>query len=355
MQKIMKIVPRVIFGPGKFENLNEAIDEIFKIGNGYVAFLIDSVHQKTGLRSRLSPKPVDLVVDVDISSHEPRTEQVDEIRDKILAQKNNELPAVVVGIGGGSVMDIAKAVSVILTNKGSSADYQGWDLPKEKAIPKMGVPTLSGTGSETSRTAVLTSKEKKQGINSDQSIFDAILMDPELIKTVGLEQEFYTGMDCYIHCVESLRGHFINDFGKIFAFPAKESVINFFTKRKNYGELMAASFFGGCSVANAETGVCHAMSYGISLVLGYRHGIANSIVFNQLDEFYDEDVKLFRRMIKKNNIKLPENVAKDLTSEMQERMVEMTFKMEKPLTNALGENWRNILTREKVVELYKKM
>src|SRR3989344_1745136 len=279
---------------------------------------------------------------------------LEQIKDQILAKKN-ALPHLVVGIGGGSVMDIAKGVSIMLTNNSSSADYQGWDLPKNKAIFKMAVPTLSGTGSEATRTAVLTSLTKKQGINSDQSIFDAVVMDPELIKTVDLEQEFFTGMDCFIHCVESLRGTFINEFARSFAKTSKQDIEDFFLKEKNYGKLMMASYFGGSSIASSEVGVCNALSYGLSLVLGFRHGIANCIVFNQLDEFYDTDVVKMREMMKKNNIELPKNVTKGLTPEDMEKMVHMAFKMEKPLINALGSNWRNILTKEKVIELYKKM
>ena len=355
MQKVMKMVPKIVFGSGEFNKLNDIIDKTFNINDGYIVFLIDSVHQKTGLKERLKPSSQDLVIDVDISSHEPTTEQVDGIKNKILLEKKNQVPFLIVGIGGGSVIDIAKAVSIILTNKGSSADYQGWDLPKEKAILKMGIPTISGTGSEASRTTVLTSPTKKQGINSDQSMLDAILMDPDLIKTVDTQQEFYTGMDCFIHCVESLRGSFINELGRSFAISAKESTEDFFIKEKNYERLMIASFLGGCSIANSEVGICHAMSYGISLVLGYRHGLANCIVFNQLSEFYDKDVDLFREMIKKHNIVLPKNIIAKVTPEMMEKMVGMTLLMEKPLTNSLGENWREILTREKIIELYKKM
>lgn len=349
------MVPRIVFGSGKFNELNEIITQIFDIDLGYVVFLIDSVHQKTGLKDKLKPREHDLVIDVDISLHEPTTEQVDKIRDQILSIKNKVLPVLVVGIGGGSVMDIAKAVSIILTNNGSSQDYQGWDLPKEKAIFKLAVPTISGTGAEATRTAVLTSSIKKQGINSDQSIFDAVVLDPEIIQTVETKQEFYTGMDCYIHCVESLRGFFMNEFGRIFAEPAKQDTEDFFLKEKNYEKLMMASFFGGCSVASSEVGICHALSYGISLVLGYRHGIANCIVFNQLEEFYPKDVKVFRQMLKKNNISPPKNVTKDVTSEMMEKMIEMTLRMEKPLTNALGKNWKSVLTKEKIIELYKEM
>ena len=186
-------------------------------------------------------------------------------------------------------------------------------------------------------------------------MLDAIIMDPELLKTVEPQQEFYTGMDCFIHCVESLSGSFIDELGRSFASKAKEWVASFFLKEKNYDQLMVASYLGGCSIANSEVGVCHALSYGISLVLDYRHGMANSIVFNQLSEFYKDDVATFKSMMKKNNIELPKNVTKDVTPEMMERMIAMTLKMGRPLTSALGENWQKILTRDKIIELYKRM
>ena len=103
-------------------------------------------------------------------------------------------------------MDLAKAVSLMMTNSGSSADYQGWDLVKKPGVYKAGIPTLSGTGAEVSRTTVLTGPSRKLGMNSDFTPFDQIVLDPELTANVPANQRFYTGMDCYIHCIESLEG-----------------------------------------------------------------------------------------------------------------------------------------------------
>ncbi len=352
--KVTKLVPRIVFGPGSFNDLPAALHELFAATDGYVLYIIDAVHGRTGLKARLKPTPKDLVIEADISDHEPRTGQVDSIRDQVLTQRK-DLPAVVVGIGGGSTMDIAKAVSIMLTNEGSSADYQGYDLPRQNAIAKLAVPTLSGTGAEATRTCVLVGPVKKLGINSDQSIYDAIIMDPELLSTVEREQEFYTAMDCFIHCVESLNGSLINEIGKGFASKSKEMMESFFLREKNYGELMVASYLGGCSVANAEVGVCHAMSYGLSLVFGIRHGLANSIVFNQLGEFYGTDVRKFHAMLAEHRIALPANVTAKATSEQMDKMIEMAYRLERALTHALGPDFRNILTREKLVELYRRM
>ena len=301
--KVFKQIPLLVFGRGAFSKIDELIGTYRK--EGYVAFILDHVHKTTGLLEKLPNRSEDCVLLVD-TTDEPKTLQVDELRGDILKTKAGKLPNLVIGIGGGSAMDIAKAISIMLTNEGSSALYQGWDLVKKKAVPKIAVPTLSGTGSEASRTAVLMGANKKFGINSDQSMFDLVLMDPDLIENISSDQRFYTGMDCYIHCVESIEGSFINAFGRAQAIEALELCKKVFLTTDGDNEsLMVASYLGGASVANSEVGVAHAMSYGLSLVLGYAHGIANCIVFNQLDEFYPDYVQTFRKMMKVGGIQLP--------------------------------------------------
>ena len=353
--KITRFIPSALFGQKRFDDLNEFVDGLYPHKEQYSVYLIDSVHQKTGLRERLQPGPQDLVLEFNASLHEPKTEDVDALRGEIVRRKGGVLPRVVIGIGGGSTMDVAKAVSVMLTNPGSSADYQGWDLVKNKPVPKIAVPTLSGTGAEATRTAVLTGPVKKLGINSDFSIYDAVLMDPELLKTVPADQEFYTGMDNFIHCVESINGSAMNPLGKPFALQAKAAAENFFLKEKNYSELMVGSFLGGCSIANSSVGICHALSYGIAFILGYRHGIANSIVFNQLPEYYGEDVLKFRRMLERNKVKLPSGVTGGITAEQLDRMIQLTYMLERDLISALGPDFKRILTPEKISRLYEKM
>jgi 3-deoxy-alpha-D-manno-octulosonate 8-oxidase len=353
--KITRFIPSVLFGPKRFDDLNEFIDSLHPDKKQYSVYIIDSVHRKTGLRERLRPADRDLVLEFDASSHEPKTSDVDGLRDQILKRKGGELPRVVAGIGGGSTLDVAKAVSVMLTNPGSSADYQGWDLVKNKPVPKVAVPSLSGTGAEATRTAVLTGPVKKLGINSDFSIYDAVLLDPELLATVPADQELYTGMDNFIHCVESLNGSAMNPLGRPFALPAKAATENFFLKEKNYPEFMVGSFLGGCSIANSSVGICHALSYGIAFILGYRHGLANSIVFNQLEEFYGEDVLKFRQMMQNNGVKLPAGVTSGITAEQLDKMIQLTYMLERDLISALGPDFKKILTPEKISRLYEKM
>jgi 3-deoxy-alpha-D-manno-octulosonate 8-oxidase len=351
--RVFKQVPRVAFGRGAFFKLAELIDDYRN--KGYIAFILDHVHKTTGLLEQLPNKLGDYVLLVD-TTDEPKTSQIDELRDEILNIKSGQLPSLIVGIGGGSAMDIAKAISVMLTNEGSSALYQGWDLVKNKAVPKLAIPTLSGTGAEASRTAVLTGVNKKFGINSDHSMFDLVLMDPDLIENISSDQRFFTGMDCYIHCVESIEGSFINAFGRAQAKEALTLCEKVFLNAGGGNEcLMVASYLGGASVANSEVGVAHAMSYGLSLVLGYHHGIANCIVFNQLDDFYPDYVPTFRKMMAVGGIELPIGITAKIKKDQLEAMVTMTRKMERPLTSALGEDWFEFLTEDRIRELYLRM
>jgi 3-deoxy-alpha-D-manno-octulosonate 8-oxidase len=256
-------------------------------------------------------------------------------------------------------MDLAKAVALMLTNVGSSEDYQGWDLIKNPAVFHVGIPTISGTGAEVSRTTVLNGSKMKLGINSDFTPFDQVILDPELTEGVLKNQWFYTGMDCFIHCVESLNGHFINDFSKSYGDMAyalcKEVFLGNLEEHDMQNKLMMASWHGGMSIAYSQVGVAHALSYGLSFVLGVRHGIGNCIVFNQLEGFYPKDVPIFRAMMTKHKIVLPMGVCKNLSEVQLDRMIEIALQLEPLWANAIGNNWKKTIDKSMLKALYKKM
>lgn len=352
--RVFKQVPRILFGRGAFANVNE----LLPARNGadaYYVFIVDKVHQRGPLGQRIPAMDGDIVEWFDVTAGEPTTAQVDQIRDAVEASKNGINPSSIIGIGGGATMDVAKALSVMLTNEGSSSEYQGWDLVRNPAVHKVVVPTLAGSGAEASRTAVLFGKDRKFGINSDHSMSDAIILDSELIAGVPADQRFHSGMDCYIHCVESLQGTMINELARGYATRALELCENVFLGDGNDDQLLTASFLGGCSIVNSEVGVCHSLSYGLSLELHYRHGFANCVVFNVLEDYYGDAVVKYREMLKRHGIVLPRGVTRSLPAEAMDRMVAMTLRMERPLTNALGENWREHMTRDRILELYGRM
>ena len=355
MFRNFKLVPNVIFGRGCFAQLDEIVEKQRDKKDSWVVFVMDDVFKGKDLEKKLPLHKKDMLLRVNVDD-EPKTEYVDELTIKV-REYSSSLPCTVIGIGGGSTMDLAKAISLMLTNQGSSTLYQGWDLIKNPAIYHMAVPTLSGTGAEVSRTAVLTGPEKKLGLNSDFTVFDQVILDPELTKDVPKKQHFYTGMDCYIHCIESLEGTFLNEFSRSYGEKSLDLCRQVFLDDHpdSADKLMMASFFGGMSIAYSQVGACHALSYGLSYVLGTHHGIGCCIVFDYLDEFYPEGVKEFRTMMEKCNIELPRDLVKNLKEEQIETMITVALGLEPLWENCLGREWKNIMTRDKARSLFLKM
>lgn len=351
-----KMVGYVIYGRGAFNQLNEILEPNRKEGLPMI-FLVDHFFKNKELANRIPAKGNDKIIFADVT-YEPKTIYVD----SIAAQLKQEFGSVsgIIGIGGGSTMDLAKAVSLMMTNPGSSADYQGWDLVKFPGVYKAGIPTLSGTGAEVSRTTVLTGPTKKLGMNSDFTPFDQIILDAELIANVPKDQRFYTGMDCYIHCIESLQGTFLNEFSKSYGEKALQLCRTVFLEKnswdnENDDKLMMASYAGGMSIAYSQVGVAHAVSYGLSYLLGTKHGIGNCIVFNHLAEYYPDGVKEFKKMVEKNEIHIPENICAGLTEEQFQVMINVSLGMKPLWENALGKDWEKIMTRKKLRALYEKL
>lgn len=356
--KNFPMVSKVVFGRGCFDQLNEIIEPKRQNERAPFIYFIDDVFEhNSNLISRISLRYEDYIIFIS-SKEEPKTTQVDALVDDIIL-KTKALPSGIIGIGGGTVMDLAKAVSVMLTNNGLSEEYQGWDLLKTPGVYHVGVPTISGTGAEVSRTAILSGSKLKLGLNSDFTPFDQVILDPELTHGVEKNQWFYTGMDCFIHCVESLNGNFINTFSKTYGQMAYALCQDVFLKdqtiEKNQDQLMMASWHGGMSIAYSQVGVAHAMSYGLSFVLGIKHGIGNCIVFNHLEEFYPKDVVIFKNMMKKHKITLPTNICKSLSSKQLNTMIDVALSLTPLWENAIGKNWKTVITRTKLEKLYLKM
>lgn len=354
MYRNFAIVPRIIFGRGCFNQLDEILLGKRSSG-GFVVFIVDDVFQNSPLESRIPVRGKDFILNVNVDD-EPKTSYIDALVLK-LKEYSQDLPDGIVGIGGGSTLDIAKAVSLLLTNPGSAADYQGWDLIKQPAVYKVAVPTLSGTGAEISRTTVLTGPEKKLGINSDYTLYDQIVLDPELLSGVPKDQWFYTGMDCYIHDVESLEGTYINEFSRAYGEKSIGLCRQVFLEDHpdKDDKLMMASYFGGMSIAYSQVGACHALSYGLSFLLGIHHGIGCCIAFNYLDEFYPEGVAEFRTMMNKHNIVLPQGVTTGLNDEQVDQMVTVALGLEPLWENCLGKEWQSLMPRERVRDLLLRM
>ena len=292
---------------------------------------------------------------------EPTVEEVDGAIIE-LKRRNIEISCVI-AIGGGSTLDFGKAISNLLTNSGKASDYQGWDLLKNRSIPKIGVPTLFGTGSETSRTCVMLNSEKKLklGMNSKYSMFDLIIIDSSLSLTASLKQIFFTGMDGYFHALEILRGRdrflITDNLAKSSLELSKDSLESILVDKdcKSAQEGLAlSSFFGGIALANGTVGLIHPISAALSVVFGVNHGEANCLAATALTPYYPEDspfiIGTINRFVKAAGYTSPLNV--ENIEMCMDDLIRASIIHRKPLENHLGPNWRTILTDEELEKIF---
>lgn len=364
--KLVKNVGRYNIGRSSLDELKPLLvrrraDSLANDGQGAVVFLVDCFFRSEGdLVSRLDIQQGDVVRFVE-TRDEPTTESID-LLVAVLRDDGIVLPAAVVGIGGGITMDTAKAVSNLLTNGGQAADYQGWDLLKVPGVFKVGIPTISGTGAEATRTCVMTNATSglKLGMNSDFTVFDHVILDPDLTASVKRDQYFYTGMDAYIHCVEALAGSYRNAIGDAYSRETINLSRQVFLEGdmmtpENRERLMVASYLGGCAIATSYVGLVHPLSAGLSVVLGVHHCIGNCIAMRAVEEYYPEAYAEFFSMAEKQGVAIPQGICQGLSGEQMKALYDATIIHQKPLTNALGEDFRSVLTPDRVADLFLRM
>lgn len=351
------ISPKVILEYGSSQKINKIIDA--KLTNNKKAlFIID--HYFKGKKLPFKKKNNYFYIFYN-SNEEPSVNYINNtiavLKDKNLLKKIS----LIVGFGGGSCLDIAKAISIGLTNRKPIQFYQGWDIPKNKPIYKLAIPTIAGTGSESTRTCVLINKEKniKLGINSNFSIYNEVILDPDLIKSVPKNKYFYTAMDAFIHSFESLSGKYRNLLSDYYASIVINLIDDIFSSKNiksktNRKKLMICSYLGGLSIASSYVGIVHPLSAGLSTVFGTRHCEANCRVLFELKKYYPLYRKLFLKYVEKNKInfsKLKYNIKKETYTDLYNSSIFHS----KPLTNALGKNYINILTFREVSNIFKRI
>ena len=358
--KNIRNVSRCTLGAGSLAELPQLLLRRKQEHPGPVLFFADQFLEGSDSIKKLNIGPADKLIFV-ASAHEPSTDGIDAIVADLRAT-GFQKPSCIVGLGGGTTMDTAKAVANLLTNGGKAEEYQGWDLVKVPGVYKIAVPTISGTGAEATRTCVMTNTRTglKLGMNSDFTTYDHVIMDSSLTATVPKNQYFYTGVDSYFHSMEVLAGSYRNVIGDAFSREGltlcrEVFLSNDMMSDDNRERLMIASYFGGCAIATSSTGLVHPFSAGLSVVLGTHHGLANCIVMRAMQPYYPKEFEEFWSMVKRQGVEIPKGVCRDLTDAQYGALYDSTIIHGKPLTNALGENFRDMLTPEKVKEIFKQM
>ena len=192
---------KILFGNGSFASLPEQLAE-GKIARPLV--VLDRALGQSGLREKLGTlleaAKIDFVL-FDKTEPEPPLELVDEGAALAVKKKCDG----VVGIGGGSAMDLAKAIAVVAANKGKAEAFLGLNKVPGPGLPKIMIPTTAGTGSEVTFTAVFIRKKlkKKEGMNSPYLYPELALLDPELTLSLPPQPTAATGIDALCHAIES--------------------------------------------------------------------------------------------------------------------------------------------------------
>lgn len=358
--KVVKNVSSFIVGQGSIYELPTWLCEKKTKGGRSIIF-VDREVAKLGLLPEVLVSDPYFRIEIVDAISEPTTEDINKWVDYFSAQLKLKIDSVA-GVGGGVTMDTAKAVSNMLSNPGRAEDYQGWDLVMSPGVFKIGVPTISGTGAEATRTCVMTNKASglKLGMNSDYTVFDRVILDPSLTQTVPPNQYFWTGMDAYIHCIEALSGSYRNPVGDAFSRETISLCREVFgsddmQSLESREKMMVASYLGGCSIATSYVGLVHPLSAALSVVFGVHHCVGNCIVMRAMEDFYPEAYSEFWGWVDKHGIEIPQGICTDLNDEVFTELFDATVIHEKPLTNALGDEYLRILTPRVVRSLFEMM
>lgn len=228
-----------------------------------------------------------------VTTREPLVEDVDAAVQTLLQQGGGHAGEVVIAIGGGAAIDLAKAVAAMATNSGGASvqDYLegvGCGLRIERPpLPMIALPTTSGTGSEATRNAVVSSLNPpfKKSLRSEQMVPIAVLLDPELTVSCPPAVTAHSGMDAITQLIESLLSKRTNAFtaalcreGLQRALPALPAAYANGGDRAAREAMMHAAFLSGMALANSGLGLAHGVAAALGVHCGVPHGLACAVL-----------------------------------------------------------------------------
>jgi len=200
----------------------------------------------------------------------------------------------IIALGGGSPMDVAKAVGVLAVYGGKITEYEGAHRVPGPITPIIAIPTTAGTGSEVTAFSVITDEVRnyKLTVFSYELLPKYAILDPELIMTAPASIAAACGIDALIHAMEAYVSRDSSLFSDAMAEKAMEligaNIRRFVANRKDEGAacaMMAGSNFAGIAFAWARLGNVHAMSHPVSAFFGVPHGVANSILLPVIAQY----------------------------------------------------------------------
>lgn len=290
MSFIFRSPGAIVFGPNTYKDLGAHI----KLLQGQRAFIItDQGVAKAGL--------LDMLLDVlkkdgievgafDQVIPEPPIDTVEEIAEQVKAGGFD----VIVGFGGGSSIDVAKVVSILVTNGGPAEQYVGIDMIPKKGLPTIMIPTTAGTGSEVTPNAIFSfpAEEVKKGIVSPKLIADVALVDPVFTYCLPPAITANTGMDALIHAMESYLAKKANKMTEEIALNAINLISQNLRTAVHCGDNVEArynmalgSLMAGISFGNTGVGAVHALAMSMGGKVAIPHGLANSLMLCEVMKY----------------------------------------------------------------------
>jgi alcohol dehydrogenase len=287
---LFRTIPRIVMGPGA---LNQLADEVGALKANKVLIVTDQGLIAAGLVK----KAEDLLQKADIKYAVFKDVEADpryEIVADCVAMIRSENVDLIIGMGGGSPIDIAKVSAVMTTNKGPITEYFGIDLVPAPGLPTLIIPTTAGTGSEVTPIAILSdhTEKLKKGIVSPYLFPSTALLDAEL--TLGLPSHVTaaTGMDALIHAVEAFTSKNSTSITDMLACQAiriiAKSIRTAYADGNNLATrsyMLEGSLLAGMAFCNAGVTAVHAFAYPIGAEFHIPHGVANSIMLTPVMEF----------------------------------------------------------------------
>jgi alcohol dehydrogenase class IV len=261
-------------------------DQAKKLGARKVLIITDKILNQTGLVEKvtvpLEAEGIQVAI-IDEVIPEPPFENLEQIARGIRDQGYDAF----IGIGGGSALDVTKALAVMMTNTGDVRELIGIEKVKNKGIPFILIPTTAGTGSEVTYNAIFTDirDNVKKGIVSPFLLPDVAIVDAELTVTVPPHVTAATGMDALVHAVESYTAQRASELTDGIALHAiqliSRSIRTAVYNGKNIGareDMAMGSLMAGISLGNAGVGAVHALAYPLGGKFKVPHGVANSLL-----------------------------------------------------------------------------
>ena len=279
---------KLVFGNGCLSNFAEEIAQL-KSARVFIVTIEPLRNAIDGLKNTLITNAIEVLIDTSVVQ-EPTFSDFK----KLIKKAAPFNPDLVIGIGGGSVLDIAKLVAAQLENEQQLKDYIGIGLLKGRKKKLVCVPATSGTGSEVSPNAILVddNDNQKKGIISPHLVPDIVYVDPLLTLSVPSAITAATGLDALTHCLEAYTNKFAQPFIDVYAYEgirliaANIKIAVMDGNNKDAREKLAmGSLLGGFCLGPVNTAGVHALSYPLGSMFHLAHGLSNALLLPFVMEF----------------------------------------------------------------------